>query len=57
MVLEIVLRVFFEAKAPGQAVKDVGRQLIHGNGAALFERTQNFGRGRYDAPAGGRAAS
>ena len=33
MVLEIVLRIFFEAKAPGEAVENVGRQLVDGNGA------------------------
>ena len=29
MVLEIVLRVFFETKAPGEAVENVRRHLIH----------------------------
>ena len=33
MVFEILLGVFFEAEAPGEAVEDVGRDLVDGDGA------------------------
>ena len=33
MVLEILLGPFFEAEAPGEAVEDVGRELVDGDGA------------------------
>src|SRR3954469_20356531 len=36
MVLEVLLGILFETKAPGKAVKYVGRQLIDGNGASAL---------------------